>query len=303
MLYESYQDLIGNTPLVRINRFPIPDGVKLYAKLELANPGGSVKDRIGVSMIEDAERRGVLKPGGTIIEGTAGNTGIGIAFAALGRGYRIVFVVPDKFSGEKVALLKALGAEIVRTPRSGGMLLAEQRADELAKEIPGAVVLGQFHNATNPRAHYETTGPEIWRDLEGQVDAFVAGAGSGGTFSGVARALKERDSGIRTILADPVGSTLGGGEHADYNIEGIGNDFVPDTMDMWLVDEVVKVSDEEAFAATRELARREGIVAGSSSGGALAAALKAIDAGLRGNVVTLFPDRGDRYFTKGLFAT
>ena len=303
MLYESYQDLIGNTPLVRINRFPIPDGVKLYAKLELANPGGSVKDRIGVSMIEDAERRGVLKPGGTIIEGTAGNTGIGIAFAALGRGYRIVFVVPDKFLGEKVALLKALGAEIVRTPRSGGMLLAERRADELAKEIPGAVVLGQFHNATNPRAHYETTGPEIWRDLEGQVDAFVAGAGSGGTFSGVARALKERDSGIRTILADPVGSTLGGGEHADYNIEGIGNDFVPDTMDMWLVDEVVKVSDEEAFAATRELARREGIVAGSSSGGALAAALKAIDAGLRGNVVTLFPDRGDRYFTKGLFAT
>jgi len=303
MLYESYQDLIGNTPLVRINRFPIPDGVKLYAKLELANPGGSVKDRIGVSMIEDAERRGVLKPGGTIIEGTAGNTGIGIAFAALGRGYRIVFVVPDKFSGEKVALLKALGAEIVRTPRSGGMLLAERRADELAKEIPGAVVLGQFHNATNPRAHYETTGPEIWRDLEGQVDAFVAGAGSGGTFSGVARALKERDSGIRTILADPVGSTLGGGEHADYNIEGIGNDFVPDTMDMWLVDEVVKISDEEAFAATRELARREGIVAGSSSGGALAAALKAIDAGLRGNVVTLFPDRGDRYFTKGLFAT
>ena len=303
MLYESYQDLIGNTPLVRINRFPIPDGVKLYAKLELANPGGSVKDRIGVSMIEDAERRGVLKPGGTIIEGTAGNTGIGIAFAALGRGYRIVFVVPDKFSGEKVALLKALGAEIVRTPRSGGMLLAERRADELAKEIPGAVVLGQFHNATNPRAHYETTGPEIWRDLEGQVDAFVAGAGSGGTFSGVARARKDRDSSIRTILADPVGSTLGGGEHADYNIEGIGNDFVPDTMDMWLVDEVVKVSDEEAFAATRELARREGIVAGSSSGGALAAALKAIDAGLRGNVVTLFPDRGDRYFTKGLFAT
>ena len=302
MLYESYQDLIGNTPLVRISRFPLPEGAKLYAKLELANPGGSVKDRIGLSMIEDAERRGVLKPGGTIVEGTAGNTGIGIAFAALGRGYRIVFVVPDKFSGEKVALLKALGAEIVRTPRSGGMLLAESKADELAREIPGAVVLGQFHNAANPRAHYETTGPEIWRDLDGKVDAFVAGAGSGGTFSGVARALKERDPRIRTILADPVGSTLGGGEHADYDIEGIGNDFVPDTMDMRLVDEVVKVSDEEAFAATRELARREGIVAGSSSGGALAAALKAIDAGLRGNVVALFPDRGDRYFTKGLFA-
>ena len=302
MVYESYQALIGNTPLVRINRFPLPEGVKLYAKLELANPGGSVKDRIGLSMIEDAERKGLLKPGGTIVEGTAGNTGIGIAFAALGRGYRIVFVVPDKFSGEKVALLKALGAEIVRTPRSGGMLLAESKADELAKEIPGAVVMGQFHNAANPRAHYETTGPEIWRDLEGKVDAFVAGAGSGGTFSGVAKALKERDAGIRAILADPVGSTMGGGEHADYDIEGIGNDFVPDTMDMKLVDEVVKISDEEAFAASRELARREGIVAGSSSGGALAAALKAIDAGLRGNVVVLFPDRGDRYFTKGLFS-
>ena len=301
MLYDSYK-LIGNTPLVRINRFDLPEGVRLYAKLELFNPGGSVKDRVGRAMIEDAERRGVLKPGGTLVEGTAGNTGIGIAFAALGRGYRVVFVVPDKFSGEKVALLKALGAEIVRTPRAGGMLLAERRADELAREIQGAVVLGQFHNPANPRANYETTGPEIWRDLDGNIDAFVAGAGSGGTFSGVVRALKERRPGIRAILADPIGSTMGGGEHGDYEIEGIGNDFVPDTMDMSLVDEVVKVSDGEAFAATRELARREGIVAGSSSGGALAAALKAIRAGLRGNVVTLFPDRGDRYLSKGLFA-
>ena len=303
MLYESYQDLIGNTPLVRINRFDLPDGVRLYAKLELANPGGSVKDRIGRAMIADAERRGVLKPGGTLVEGTAGNTGIGIAFAALSRGYRVVFVVPDKFSGEKVALLKALGAEIVRTPRAGGMLLAEKTADEIAAATPGAVVLGQFHNPANPRANYETTGPEIWRDLDGQIDAFVAGAGSGGTFSGVVRALKERKPGIRAVLADPIGSTMGGGEHADYNIEGIGNDFIPDTMDMSLVDDVVKVSDEEAFAATRELARREGIVAGSSSGGALAAALKAIRLGLRGNVVTLFPDRGDRYLSKGLFGS
>ena len=302
MLYDSYQKLIGNTPLVRINRFDLPEGVRLYAKLELFNPGGSVKDRVGRAMIEDAERRGVLKPGGTLVEGTAGNTGIGIAFAALDRGYRVVFVVPDKFSGEKVALLKALGAEIVRTPRAGGMLLAERRADELAREIQGAVVLGQFHNPANPRANYETTGPEIWRDLDGNIDAFVAGAGSGGTFSGVVRALKERRPGIRAILADPIGSTMGGGEHGDYEIEGIGNDFVPDTMDMSLVDEVVKVSDDEAFAATRELARREGIVAGSSSGGAFAAALKAIRAGLRGNVVTLFPDRGDRYLSKGLFA-
>ena len=301
MLYDSYQALVGDTPLVRLNRFDLPAGAALYAKLELANPGGSVKDRIGRAMIEDAERRGLLRPGGTIVEGTAGNTGIGIAFAALGRGYRVVLVVPDKFSGEKVSLLKALGAEIVRTPRAGGMLLAERRAAELARAIPGAVVLGQFHNPANPRANYETTGPEIWRDLDGHVDAFVAGAGSGGTFSGVVRALKERRRGVRAILADPVGSTMGGGEHGDYEIEGIGNDFVPDTMDMSLVDEVIKVDDGEAFAATRALARREGIVAGSSSGGALAAALKAIRAGLRGNVVTLFPDRGERYLSKGLF--
>lgn len=301
MKYESYQALIGNTPLVRINRFDIPDGTKVYAKLELANPGGSVKDRIGRGMIEDAERRGVLWKGGTLVEGTAGNTGIGIAFAALGRGYRVIFVVPDKFSGEKVALLKALGAEIVRTPRAGGMLLAEKTADEIAASTPGAVVLGQFHNPANPRTNYETTGPEIWHDMDGRIDAFVAGAGSGGTFSGIARYLKEQKPSVRAILADPVGSTIGGGEHADYDIEGIGNDFIPDTMDISLVDEVVKVTDAEAFDAARELARREGIVAGSSSGAAFAATLKAIRAGLRGNVVTVFPDRGDRYLSTGLF--
>lgn len=301
MKYESYQALIGNTPLVRINRFDIPDGTKVYAKLELANPGGSVKDRIGRGMIEDAERRGVLRKGGTLVEGTAGNTGIGIAFAALGRGYRVIFVVPDKFSGEKVALLKALGAEIVRTPRAGGMLLAEKTADEIAASTPGAVVLGQFHNPANPRTNYETTGPEIWHDMDGRIDAFVAGAGSGGTFSGIARYLKEQNPSVRAILADPVGSTIGGGEHADYDIEGIGNDFIPDTMDISLVDEVVKVTDAEAFDASRELARREGIVAGSSSGAAFAATLKAIRAGLRGNVVTVFPDRGDRYLSTGLF--
>jgi len=167
MLYSSYADLIGETPLVRLGRLDLPEGATLWAKLELANPGGSVKDRIGRAMIDDAERRGALRPGGTIVEGTAGNTGIGIAFAAIGRGYRVVFVVPDKFSGEKVALLRALGAEIVRTPRSGGMLLAERRADEIAAATPGAVVLGQFRNPANPRAHYETTGPEIWRDLGG----------------------------------------------------------------------------------------------------------------------------------------
>lgn len=301
MLYTSYQKAIGNTPLVQLSRFDLPQDVALYAKLELANPGGSVKDRVGLAMIEDAEKRGALKPGGTIIEGTAGNTGIGIAFAAIGRGYKVIFVVPDKFSGEKVALLSALGAEIVRTPRSGGMLLAESRAEELARSIPNSVILGQFRNPANPRSHYETTGPEIFDDLKGKVDFFIAGAGSGGTFSGVARYLKEKNPYVRAILADPIGSTMGGGPHGDYNIEGIGNDFIAETMDMSLVDEVIKVSDDEAFSACKELAKREGVIAGSSSGAAFVAAQKAIKKGIRGNIVVLFPDRGDRYFSKGLF--
>ena len=301
MLYTSYQKAIGNTPLVQLSRFDLPQDVALYAKLELANPGGSVKDRVGLAMIEDAEKRGALKPGGTIIEGTAGNTGIGIAFAAIGRGYKVIFVVPDKFSGEKVALLSALGAEIVRTPRSGGMLLAESRAEELARSIPNSVILGQFRNPANPRSHYEATGPEIFDDLKGKVDVFIAGAGSGGTFSGVARYLKEKNPYVRAILADPIGSTLGGGPHGDYNIEGIGNDFIAETMDMSLVDEVIKVSDDEAFSACKELAKREGVIAGSSSGAAFVAAQKAIKKGIRGNIVVLFPDRGDRYFSKGLF--
>ncbi|MBO7446941.1 cysteine synthase family protein [bacterium] len=301
MLYTSYQKAIGNTPLVQLSRFDLPQDVALYAKLELANPGGSVKDRVGLAMIEDAEKRGALKPGGTIIEGTAGNTGIGIAFAAIGRGYKVIFVVPDKFSGEKVALLSALGAEIVRTPRSGGMLLAESRAEELARSIPNSVILGQFRNPANPRSHYETTGPEIFDDLKGKVDVFIAGAGSGGTFSGVARYLKEKNPYVRAILADPIGSTMGGGPHGDYNIEGIGNDFIAETMDMSLVDEVIKVSDDEAFSACKELAKREGVIAGSSSGAAFVAAQKAIKKGIRGNIVVLFPDRGDRYFSKGLF--
>lgn len=301
MLYTSYQKAIGNTPLVQLSRFDLPQDVALYAKLELANPGGSVKDRVGLAMIEDAEKRGALKPGGTIIEGTAGNTGIGIAFAAIGRGYKVIFVVPDKFSGEKVALLSALGAEIVRTPRSGGMLLAESRAEELARSIPNSVILGQFRNPANPRSHYETTGPEIFDDLKGKVDVFIAGAGSGGTFSGVARYLKEKNPYVRAILADPIGSTMGGGPHGDYNIEGIGNDFIAETMDMSLVDEVIKISDDEAFSACKELAKREGVIAGSSSGAAFVAAQKAIKKGIRGNIVVLFPDRGDRYFSKGLF--
>ena len=299
--YPSTQALIGNTPLVKLTHIELPEGVNLFAKLELFNPSGSVKDRIGKYMIEDAERRGLLQPGGAIVEGTAGNTGLGIAFAALNRGYRVIFVVPTKFSKEKQVLMRALGAEIVNTPREEGMLGAEEKARQLRDSIPGAISLEQFHNAANPLAHYETTGPEIWRDLDGKVDYLVAGAGSGGTYTGIVRFLKEQDPAVRGVLADPVGSTMGGGEHADYNIEGIGNDFIPDTMDISLVDEVVKITDDDAFSGARELASKEGVFAGSSSGGALAAAKKLAANGARGNIVVVFPDRGDRYFTKGLY--
>ena len=299
--YPSTQALIGNTPLVKLNHIELPEGANLFAKLELFNPSGSVKDRIGKYMIEDAERRGLLQPGGAIVEGTAGNTGLGIAFAALNRGYRVIFVVPTKFSKEKQILMRALGAEIVNTPREEGMLGAEEKARQLRDSIPGAISLEQFHNAANPLAHYETTGPEIWRDLDGKVDYLVAGAGSGGTYTGIVRYLKEQDPAVRGVLADPVGSTMGGGEHADYNIEGIGNDFIPDTMDISLVDEVVKITDDDAFSGARELASKEGVFAGSSSGGALAAAKKLAAGGARGNIVVVLPDRGDRYFTKGLY--
>ena len=197
--------------------------------------------------------------------------------------------------------MAALGADIVNTPREEGMLGAERKAEELLRMIPGAVSLRQFHNPANPLAHYETTGPEIWRDMEGKVDYLVAGAGSGGTFTGIVRYLKEQNPAVQGVLADPVGSTMGGGEHGDYDIEGIGNDFIPDTMDMSLVDQVVKITDNEAFRAVRVLARREGVFAGSSSGGALAAAKKLIEGGARGNIVVVFPDRGDRYFSKGLY--
>ena len=299
--FESTQALIGNTPIVKLTHIDLPDGVNLFAKLELFNPAGSVKDRVGKAMIEDAEQTGRLKPGGTIIEATAGNTGLGIAFAALNKGYRVIFVVPTKFSEEKQTLLRALGAEVINTPREEGMLGASAKADSLRAEIPGAISLGQFVNPANPRVHYETTGPEIYRDLNGKIDFLIAGAGSGGTYSGVVKYLKEQNPEIQGILADPVGSTMGGGEHGDYDIEGIGNDFIADTMDMSLVDQVVKITDTEAFDGARELAQKEGIFAGSSSGAALAAAKKFALAGNRGNFVIILPDRGDRYFSKHLY--
>ncbi|MBQ5989542.1 MAG: cysteine synthase family protein [Oscillospiraceae bacterium] len=299
--YDSMQALIGNTPLVRLGNIVNENGVNVFAKLELWNPSGSVKDRTGLYMINDAERRGVLKPGGTIVEATAGNTGLGIAFSALNRGYKIIFVVPTKFSAEKQALLRALGAEVINTPRELGMLGAVAKAEEIKAQIPGSISLEQFKNQSNPLAHYETTGREIFESLDGKIDYVVAGAGSGGTYSGILRYIKEHVPSAKGILADPVGSTMGGGEHADYNIKGIGNDFIAETMDMSLVDDVIKINDAEAFETAKLLASKEGVIAGSSSGAAMAAVLKLVKSGAKGNIVTVFPDRGDRYFSTGLY--
>ena len=300
-VYSDIREMIGNTPILKITHMGVKPGVNIYAKLELMNPAGSVKDRVGLYMIEDAKKRGILKEGGTIVDATAGNTGIGIAVAALNQGIRVIFTVPEKFSLEKQKVMKALGAEIIHTSREEGMLGAEKKAEELLATIEGAVSLRQFRNPSNPLAHYETTGPEIYSQLEGNIDYFVAGAGSGGTFTGVVKYLKEQDNDIQGVLADPWGSTIGGGEHHDYEIEGIGNDFVADTMDIDLVDSVIKISDDEAFDTSRALALHEGILAGSSSGAALAAALKLAETIDHGNIVTIFPDRGDRYLSKGLF--
>jgi len=299
--YNGMQELVGNTPLVKLNNVGMPEGVSLFAKLELYNPSGSVKDRTGRFMVQAAEEQGLLVPGGTIVEGTAGNTGLGIAFAALNKGYRVIFVVPEKFSQEKQTLMRALGAEIVNTPRAEGMLGAARKAEEIKARIKGSVSLKQFENPANPLAHYKTTGPEIYDALEGKIDYLIAGAGSGGTYAGIVRYLKEKNPNIKGILADPVGSSMAGGEHGDYNIEGIGNDFVPKTMDMSLVDGVVKVNDDDAFNGARTLAKKEGIIAGSSSGAAFAAAVKFAEQGHKGNFVIVLPDRGDRYFSKNLF--
>ncbi len=297
------RSMIGHTPVLKINHMDIKEGVNLFAKLELMNPAGSVKDRVGMYMVDDAVKRGVLKKGGTIVDATAGNTGIGIAVAALNQGYRVIFTVPLKFSEEKQQIMRALGADIIHTPREAGMLGAEEKAEEILKNTEGAISLRQFRNPANPLAHYETTGPEIYEQLDGQIDYLVAGAGSGGTFSGVVKYLKEKNPDIIGVLADPEGSTIGGGEHHDYDIEGIGNDFIADTMDISLVDKVIKINDDEAFEASRLLAKKEGILAGSSSGAALAASLKLADEIDHGNIVTIFPDRGDRYLSKGLYKT
>jgi cysteine synthase A len=298
--YNDYRELIGNTPLVRLNHIGINPNVRLLAKLELLNPGGSVKDRMGIALIADAEKNGILKPGSIIVEATAGNAGIGIAFAAINKGYKIIFAVPEKFSIEKQVIMRALGAEIIHTPLIDGMQGAFVKVAEILENNPNAVCLEQFKNPANPQIHYETTGAEIYDALDGEIDYVVAGAGSGGTISGVMRYMKEKNPNIKGVLADPVGSTMGGGEPGCYAIEGIGNTFMPETMDFSFIDEVIKVTDDDSLLEVKLLASKEGILAGTSSGAALSAARKLIQRLDSGNVVVILPDRGDRYFSKNI---
>lgn len=269
--------------------------------MELMNPGGSVKDRTGTALIEDAETSGKLEKGGTVLEVTAGNAGIGIALACVNKGYRVIFVVPMKFSQEKQDIMRILGAEIINTPKELGMQGAFDLAKKMLKEDPSILYLNQFSNPANSRIHFETTGPEIYNDLDGEVDYIINGAGSGGTITGIARYFKQKESKAKIILADPVGSTMGGGIAGNYSIEGIGNTFMPDTMDMSLIDEIYKVTDDEAIDEIKILAKTEGIMVGTSSGAVLAVARKLSKKYGKGNMVVIFSDRGDRYLSKGIF--
>lgn len=306
-IYKSALELIGHTPLMELTNFEAKKGVKgtkLLAKLEYFNPAGSVKDRIAVGMIEDAERSGRLKPGGTIIEPTSGNTGIGLAAVAAAKGYHAILTLPDTMSVERRTILKAYGAELVLTEGAKGMKGAIDKANELLASTPGAVILGQFDNPANPQTHYETTGPEIWEDTDGKVDAFVAGVGTGGTLSGVGKYLKEHNPSVKIIAAEPDTSpVLSGGAPGAHKIQGIGAGFVPATLDTSVYDEVIRVPNEAAFEIGRELAHAEGFLTGISSGAAVWAALQlaAREEYKDKNIVILLPDSGDRYLSTALF--
>ena len=305
-IYTAADQLIGHTPLLELTHLKQEFGLKarIVAKLEYFNPAGSVKDRIAKAMIDDAEAKGLLKPGSVIIEPTSGNTGIGLASVAAARGYRIIIVMPETMSVERRQIMKAYGAELVLSEGSQGMKGAIAKADELTREIPNSFIPGQFVNPANPKAHFETTGPEIWADTDGQVDAFVAGVGTGGTLTGVGQFLKSKNPAVKVVAVEPKSSpVLSEGHGGAHKIQGIGAGFIPETLDMEIYDEILTVTDDDAYQACRELARREGVLCGISSGAALSAAKElAVKPAYQGKtIVALFPDGGERYLSSGVF--
>ncbi|HIX98080.1 cysteine synthase A [Faecalicatena fissicatena] len=305
-IYKKVEEMIGGTPLLELEKIEREEGLKarVLVKLELFNPAGSVKDRAALFMILDAEERGLLHPGDTIIEPTSGNTGIGLASVGASRGYKVVFTMPETMSVERRKLLASYGAQIVLTEGAKGMSGAIAKADELARQTEGAIVLGQFVNSANPRAHMETTGPEIWEDTEGKVDVFVAGVGTGGTITGTGRFLKEKNPAIHVVAVEPADSpVLSGGKPGPHGLQGIGAGFVPEILDTEVYDEVIRMETRDAYEAARLLARKQGVLAGITSGAALHAALKLAkeDRFAGKTIVALLPDTGERYLSTPLF--
>ena len=305
-IYTAVDQLIGGTPLLELTHIEQAEGLKarLLAKLEYLNPAGSVKDRVGKAMIDDAERRGLLKPGSVIIEPTSGNTGIGLAAVAAARGYRIIIVMPETMSVERRQIMKAYGAELVLTEGAKGMKGAIAKADELSHETPNSFVPGQFVNAANPKAHFETTGPEIWQDTDGKVDVFVAGVGTGGTITGVGEYLKHKNPGVKVVAVEPASSpVLSKGVSGPHQLQGIGAGFVPEVLNTDIYDEIIPVKDEDAFAQGRAMGQREGVLVGISSGAALWAAIQVAKRPENEGktIVVLLPDTGDRYLSTPLF--
>ena len=299
---DDISQLVGDTPILQLKKLAPTSGAGVYAKLEYLNPGGSVKDRAASGIILQAEADGKLRPGGAIVEATAGNTGIGLALIGVQRGYKVVLFVPERFSEEKVAIMRALGAQVTRTPDAEGMQGAIRRANEFVASTPGAFMAAQFDNPANPDYHYQTTAPEIFEQMEGQIDALVIGAGTAGTFTGIARFLKERLPGVLAFAVETQGSILGGGKPGPHKVEGIGASFIPGNFDRSVCDEVLMVSDADAFAMVRDLAAREGVLSGSSGGANVAAAVRV--AGWLGQdkrVVTMIPDSAERYLSKKIF--